>query len=100
MNRDCEEGLRLRMRFEDELRQWGWFDAFRKALEVMPVGLPKVDEFQRQVRSAESSLYEGRHAYADHMAHCVVCSRELVSADAIPQILEKLKAVSADGADE
>ena len=49
MNSGCEEGLRLRRRFETELKEWGWFDAYEKAVEIMPVGLPKVHEFQRQV---------------------------------------------------
>ena len=50
MNRDCEKGLMLRRRLEDELRPWGWFDAFEMALEVMPVGPPKVHEFRGQER--------------------------------------------------
>lgn len=94
MNRDCREGLRLRGRFEDELRQWGWFDAFERAIEIIPVGLTKIHEFQRQVKSAESSLFKARHAYADHMAHCLVCSRRLVAHDAISQIQEKLRCES------
>ena len=92
MNRDCEEGLRLRKRFENELRRWGWFDAFEKAIETMPVGLPRIHQFQMQVRSAESTLYKARYAYADHMAHCVTCSRRLIVPDAISEIREKLRA--------
>jgi hypothetical protein len=34
MNRDCKEGLRLRRRFDDELRKWGWFAACEKAIEI------------------------------------------------------------------
>jgi hypothetical protein len=94
MNRDCEEGLRLRTRFEVELRGWGWFGACAKAAEMMPIGLPKTLAFQAQARVAESSLYKARFAYADHMAHCVVCSRKLVESNAISNIEEKLKAAS------
>ena len=92
MNRDCAEGLRLRKRFENELRRWGWFDAFEKAVEVMPLGLPKIHEFQMQVKNAESALFKSRYAYADHMAHCIKCSRRLIVPDAISEIQEKLRA--------
>jgi hypothetical protein len=96
MNRDCEEGLRLRKRFEDELGEWGWFDACEKAVETMPVGLPRVHEFQKQVKNAESALFKARYAYADHMSHCLVCSRRLVAPDAIEIIHDKLKVASEE----
>lgn len=83
MNRDCAEGLRLRERLETGLLRWGWFDAYARAAEMMPVGLPKSLEFERQARVAETLLYKARFAYADHMAHCVDCSRRLVAPDAI-----------------
>jgi hypothetical protein len=70
MNSGCEEGLRLRRRFESELKEWGWFDAYERAVEIMPVGLPKVHEFERQVKNAESALVKARYAYTEHMAHC------------------------------
>lgn len=91
MNRDCEEGFRLRRRFEKELREWGWFDAFEKAIEIMPVGLPKLYEFQVRVKAAASALFISRRDYADHMAHCIACSRRLVVPDAIALIQEKLE---------
>lgn len=94
MNTGCHEGLRLRMGFEKELRVWGWFDAYAKAVEIMPVGLPKVHEFQKQVRSAESALVMARHAYVEHMAHCLICSRRLVVQDALSMICEKLNRLS------
>ena len=94
MNSDCREGLILRWHFESELREWGWFDAFEKAVEIMPVGPPKVHEFQNQVRNSESALVKARYAYTDHMAHCIVCSRRLVVPDAIETIHEKLKSAS------
>ena len=96
MNSGCQEGLRLLRRFETELRQWGWFDAYEKAVEIMPVGLPKVHEFQRQVKNAESALFKARFAYTEHMVHCVVCSRRLVVPDAISIIHEKLSEVSEE----
>jgi len=91
MNRGCADGLRLRKRFEHELKEWGWFDAFEKAIEIMPVGLPKINAFQMQVRNAQSALFKSRHAYAEHMAYCLVCSRRLVEPDAISIIHERLK---------
>lgn len=94
MNQDCEAGLRLRKRFEDDLREWGRFDACQKAIEIMPVGLPKIREFQIEVKNAESALFKSRYAYADHMATCVICSRRLVEHDAIAHIRATLKDAS------
>lgn len=96
MNSDCSEGLKLRRRFEKALKEWGWFDAYERAIEIMPLGLPKVHEFQKQVLNAESALFKARHAYAEHMAYCVVCSRRLVGPDAIETIHEKLQKMSDD----
>jgi hypothetical protein len=93
MNRDSDEGLRLRQRFEDDLREWGWFNACEKALEMMPVGLPRLCQFQSRLKTAESALFKSRYAYADHMAHCIVCSRKLITPNAIPEIQERLKRV-------
>lgn len=91
MNRDCAEGFRLRKRFEKQLKGWGWFDAFERAVEIMPLGPIKVHEFQTKVRDAESELYKARYEYSDHMAHCVICSRRLIPPDAIPTIQERLE---------
>ena len=63
MNRDCTEGLRLRLHFEYTLKEWGWFDAYEKALELIPVGLPQVHEFQKEAHHAHSELIKARHAY-------------------------------------
>ena len=96
MNSGCEEGLRLRRRFETELREWGWFDAYEKAVELIPVGLPTIHDFERQVRNAESALVKARYAYSDHMAHCLACSRRLVLPDAIAIIQRKLREASEE----
>jgi hypothetical protein len=93
MNTGCEEGLRLRRRFEKNLIEWGWFDAYERAVEIMPVGFPKVHEFQKQARHAESVFFKARHAYVEHMAHCLTCSGRLVMHDAISIIQERLNRV-------
>ncbi len=90
MNRDCKEGLRLRLHFEYTLKQWGWFDAYEQALELIPVGLPQVHEFQEEAHLANLELIKARHAYVEHMAHCLVCSRRLITSDAVTAIREKL----------
>ena len=90
MNRDCKEGLRLRLHFEHTLKEWGWFDAYERALELIPVGLPQVHEFQKEAHHAHSELLKDRHAYVEHMAHCLVCSRRLIASDAVVTIREKL----------
>lgn len=90
MNRDCKEGLRLRLHFEYTLKEWGWFDAYERALELMPVGPPRVHEFQIEARHSYSELIKARHAYVDHMATCLACSRGLITSDALIAIREKL----------
>lgn len=96
MNTGCREGLELRARFESALREWGWFDAYERAVEVLPVGPQRVAEFQKQVHNAESELARARYAYAEHMGHCLVCSRALIVPEAISVVREKLKKVSEE----
>lgn len=90
LNRDCESGLRLRLHFEHTLKEWGWFDAYERALELMPVGLSHVHEFQMEAKHAQGELQKARHAYVQHMAQCVACSGRLVTPDALVTIRAKL----------
>ena len=90
MNHDCKEGLRLRLRFEYTLKEWGWFDAYEKALELIPVAFPRVHEFQEEAHNAHLELIKARHSYIEHMASCLVCSRRLIASDAVVTIREKL----------
>ena len=91
MNHDCAGGLRLRLHFEHTLKEWGWFDAYERALELLPVGPSSVHEFQTEARNARSELNKSRHLYIEHMASCLICSRRLVTPDALIVIREKLK---------
>lgn len=91
MNRDCPKGLQLRLHFEHTLKEWGWFDAYELALELMPVAFPQVHEFQREANHAYSELNKARHAYVEHMSSCLVCSGRLITSDAVVSIREKLK---------
>ena len=90
MNRDCKEGLGLRLHFEHTLIEWGWFDAYEQALELMPVGARRVHEFQVEAHHAHAQLINARHSYVEHMARCVVCSRGLITFDALDTIRERL----------
>jgi hypothetical protein len=90
MNRDCKEGLRLRLHFEHTLKEWGWFDTYERALELMPVGQPRVHEFQLEAEHSHAELMKARHAYVKHMASCLVCSKRLITSDALAAIREKL----------
>ena len=90
MNSDCKDGLRLRLHFEFTLKEWGWFDAYERALQLIPVGVSQVDDFQGEARHAHSQLIKARHAYVEHMASCLVCSRRLITSDALGTIREKL----------
>jgi hypothetical protein len=91
MNRDCEKGLQLRLHFEYTLKEWGWFDAYERALELIPVGLSQVHLFQIEARHAQQDLYKARHGYVEHMAECLACSKRLITPDAVFTIREKLK---------
>jgi hypothetical protein len=90
MNRDCKEGLQLRLHFEHTLKEWAWFDAYEHALQLMPVGPEQVHQFQDEARHAYLELRKARHFYIQHMAHCLVCSRRLITSDAVATIREKL----------
>jgi hypothetical protein len=90
MNRDCKDGLRLRLHFEHTLKEWGWFDAYEKALELMPVAPPQVHEFQEEAHHAHAELIKARRDYIEHMASCLLCSRRLITSDAVVSIREKL----------
>lgn len=94
MNTGCQDGIRLRSCFEGALREWGYFDAYERAIENLLGALHRVGEFQMQVKNAKSELIKTRSTYADHMAHCLVCSRSLVLPEAISTVHEKLKKVS------
>ena len=78
------------------MKQWGWFDAFEKAIELLPVELDKVHEFQTQVSRSQAGVAKARFEYVFHMAHCIRCRRRLVASDAILIIEERLKNDSAN----
>ena len=65
-------------------------DAYEKALELIPVNLSQVHEFQKEAHHAHSELVKARHAYVEHMANCLACSRRLINSDALVTIREKL----------
>jgi len=90
MNSDCQKGLQLRLHFEHALREWGWFDAYERALELMPVGPLQVHAFQLEAKQAQSELYKARRAYVEHMSECLACSKRLITPDAVYAIREKL----------
>ncbi len=90
MNSDCPEGLRLRLHFEHTLKEWGWFDAYERALELLPVGLSRVHEFQIEARHAQTELTKARNFYVEHMSRCLLCSRRLIAPDALVTVREKL----------
>jgi hypothetical protein len=90
MNRDCKEGQRLRLHFEHTLKEWGWFDAYEQALQLIPVGPPQVHEFHVEAGHAHSELVKARYAFVEHMARCLVCSGRLITSDALDTIREKL----------
>ena len=91
MNRDCKEGLQLRLHFEHTLKEWGWFDAYEHALHLIPVGPEQLHQFQEEARQAHLELIQARRSYIEHMAHCLVCSRRLITSDAVANIREKLR---------
>ena len=91
MNRDCEKGLQLRLYFEHALKEWGWFDAYEQALEIMPVGPTQVHSFHIEARHAQAELNRARRAYVEHMSECLTCSGRLITPDAVDPIRQRLK---------
>jgi hypothetical protein len=87
VNRDCEEGLRLRLHFEHTLKEWGGSTHTNGLSNSCRSDL---HEFQIEANHAHSELIKARHAYLDHMARCLVCSERLVTLDAAVAIREKL----------
>ena len=78
MKRHCKEGLRLYNVFMKVMKEWGLAEADRQAVEIMPLGPVKLKEISQAARKADGAHINARHAYAEHVAECLVCSRHLV----------------------
>lgn len=79
MRKHCEEGRKLCRRFERVLKIWGFANADTQAMRLLPVGPTKANEFTEEIGAAEKELGMARHAYVEHVAHCLVCSRRLIA---------------------
>ena len=78
MRKYCEEGLLLCDRFEKMLKIWGFAEVHKRAAQLMPIGPARLNEYSQEAEDAESALSKARHAYVEHIAQCLVCSRQLV----------------------
>ena len=78
MRKHCKEGLRLHNLFMKVLKEWGLAEAERQAVEIMPLGPVKLKEISQAARKADGAHINARHAYAEHVAECLVCRRHLV----------------------
>jgi hypothetical protein len=75
----CREGSRLCKDFERVLKVWGFAVADRQAAEILPLGPKRLNEISRTEKDDESANNIARHAYVEHVATCLVCSRHLVA---------------------
>lgn len=78
MRKHCKEGLRLYNLFMKVIKEWGLAEAERQAVEIMPLGPVKLKEISQTARKADGAHINARHAYAEHVAECLVCSQHLV----------------------
>jgi hypothetical protein len=78
VRRHCKEGLHLCREFARVLKVWGFEEADKQAAQMIPLGPTKLREISGKAKEAESALFQFRHAFVEHMAHCIVCSRHLV----------------------
>lgn len=78
MRKHCEDGFKLCDRFERILKTWGFAEVHKRAAQLMPIGPAKLNEYAKEVEDAQSALSKARHAYVEHIAECLVCSRHLV----------------------
>lgn len=78
MRQHCIEGARLCRRFTDNLKQWGFAEVDRQAVEILPLGPVKLKEISQNATHTDVAHINARRAYAEHVANCLVCSRHLV----------------------
>lgn len=78
MRRQCGEGSNLCEHYARVLKVWGFEEADRQAAQIMPLSPIQQKEISDVARKAEAVLIKARHAYVEHLANCIVCSRHLV----------------------
>jgi hypothetical protein len=61
------------------LKEWGLAEVDRQAVEMLPLGPIKLREISQAARKADGLHINARHAYAGHIANCLICSRHLVT---------------------
>ena len=81
MRQHCDEGARLCRRFTDNLKEWGFAEVDRRAVEMLPLGPIKLEEISQDARQTDVVHINARRAYAEHVANYLVCSRHLVLAE-------------------
>jgi len=47
--------------------------------QLIPLGPAKLKEFAQSAKEAESKHVKARHAYVDHIANCLSCSKKIVA---------------------
>jgi hypothetical protein len=79
VRRQCKSGLALCKRYARLLKVWGFEEVDKQAAELIHLGLEQKRETSRVARAAEAALIKSRHAFVEHVANCLVCSRHLVA---------------------
>jgi hypothetical protein len=60
------------------MKKWGFAEADRQAVEILPLGPIKLKEISQTARQADTVHINARRAYAEHIANCLTCSKHLV----------------------
>ena len=75
----CEEGSALSWECKRALNRWGVAEINWRVSQLIPLGPPKVKELAQSAKKAESEHIKVRHAYVEHIANCLACSKKIVA---------------------
>jgi hypothetical protein len=75
----CEKGIALSWEYKKALTRWGLAEINWRAAQLIPLGPAKLDGLVNAVRAAESEHTRTRHAYVEHIAGCLICSKKIVA---------------------
>ena len=75
----CGEGRALSWDYKTALNSWGVAQVNWRVSQLIPLGPVKLKEFAQSAKEAESKHVKARHAYVEHIAACLSCSKKIVT---------------------